>query len=481
MSDTALSEDDDQTTAQRPPRRIKDLPSPPGLPLLGHLTRLEATRAHTQMEQWARELGTPYRLNMAGMPIVVWSDVNSHNRALRERPHLWRRSSRIQPVSIDMGLEGVFSTEGASWTSQRKLVMQALNPTHMRGFYPTLHAITERLHKRWSRAADEGRVVEMADDLMRYTVDVTSALAFGEDPNTLERDGDRIQQHLAGILPMFMKRILMPVSYWHWFKLPADRKLDQDLAVVHAYVRDLIERTRQRMRDEPSDMPRNLLESFLQQRDEPGSGITDEVVSANVLTMLIAGEDTTANSIAWTLLLLAQEPGWQDRLHEEAVARLGQHAVCPDIEALRQLDLCEATVNEGQRMKPVVPIQSVEPTQDVTHDGVALPKGTAVYFINRPSLDSAEHFHEPTRFDPERWLRARDAQPGPHNQRAFLQFGAGPRVCPGRHLAGVEMRLVMSMLMREFRIELACKPEEVQEVLAFTCTPSKMPIRLIRR
>jgi len=110
------------------PRALRDLPSPSGLPILGHLTRLDPLRAHTQFEQWARELGTPYRIHMAGMPIVIWDDVEVFQQILRERPQRWRRGGRIRPVAREMGFDGVFAAEGDDWAPQRRLVMQALNP-----------------------------------------------------------------------------------------------------------------------------------------------------------------------------------------------------------------------------------------------------------------------------------------------------------------------------------------------------------------
>ena len=91
----------------------------------------------------------------------------------------------IESVLAEIGANGVFSVEGEDWRPQRKLIMHALNATHFRGFFPTLQAITARLHRRWDAAARRGEAVEMTADLVRFTVDVTTALAFGEDPNTL--------------------------------------------------------------------------------------------------------------------------------------------------------------------------------------------------------------------------------------------------------------------------------------------------------
>lgn len=462
-------------------RTIDALPGPRGLPLVGNLLQIDATRVHLQMQAWAREFGTPYRIRIGPKDIVVWDDARVFQQIARERPGRWRRGGRMRPVAREMGFDGLLTSEGADWERQRRLVMGALNPTHLRGFFPTLQAITARLHRRWSEAADAGRMVEMTDDLMRYTVDVTCALAFGEDPDTLGCDGDRIQHHLAEIFPGYMRRILTPWSYWRWFRLPQDRRLDRSLAAVHAHVRELVGRARARRAGRGDAPPAHLLDALLDAASLPDSGVDDAVVAANVLTLLLAGEDTTAHSLAWTLPFLSDDVAMQDRLHAEALGVLGDAVVCPRYEALRDLDLAEAAVNEAQRLQPVVAFLSFETVEACVLEGLALPKDARIYVLMGPPQLEDAHFHEPRRYDPDRWLRTRDAQPGPHEPRGFLQFGAGPRVCPGRHLAGVEMRLVMSMLARSFRVELACGRDAIRERCMFTIGPERMPVRLHRR
>jgi cytochrome P450 len=321
----------------------------------------------------------------------------------------------------------------------------------------------------------------MDDELMRYTVDVTSALAFGEDPNTLECEGDRIQQHLAAIFPMLMKRVLLPWPVWHWLKLPADRRLQRDLEAVHAYVAEVIERARARSRDEPratGEPPRHVLEAMIEACDAPGSEFTDAMVRANVLTLLLAGEDTTAHSLAWTLPFLAADPGRQMQLHERAVAVLGDAAVATSLESLRSLDVFEALVTEATRLRPVVAFLILDAIGNEQLGDLAVPAGTRVIFLMRPQATNPEHFHDPQSFRPERWTDLTTRGDGAHDPRAHNQFGAGPRVCPGRHLAAVEMRLVLSMLLHHFEIELACEASAIDEVCAFTVMPSRMPVKL---
>lgn len=466
-------------------RRLRDLPSPPRWPWLGQLPLLRPLRAHLQFEAWARELGTPYRLDLGpSLRASVWDDFNLLQQLSRERPHEYTRGLTLQPVFAEMGLNGLFSVEGEAWHAQRRLIMQALSSTHVRGWFGILHDITARFLRVCERAADLGEVVEMSGLLKRYTVDVTSALAFGENPNTLECADDPIQRELEVIFPMIQRRALSPLAYWRWMKLPADRRLDRALRRVHAYARERIVGARTRLAQDPppAEAPRNALEAMLLRQQE--LRLSEADIVANVVTLLLAGEDTTAHSLAWTMLYLCADPDLQTRMAARAQAALGAAKICPDADVLHGLDDFEPLALEAMRLRPVVPFNSFTTTRDAVIGGVQVPARTVLFFLKRPAMLDPANFEKPGHYDPERWRRdhRRDADNAAvHESRAFVQFGAGPRVCPGRHLATVEMRLVLSTLLRHFKLELAVDPAAIQEVNSFTMMPSQMPLRLQRR
>ena len=463
-------------------RTLADLPGPRGLPVVGNFFDIDIARAHTILDRWADRYGPIFRFRIVHRDVIAIADVDLINEILRDRPEGFRRRKSLQDAMIELGVNGVFGAEGADWRRQRKLAMHALNTKHLREFFDRLGQVTSRLHRRWDRSAGAGAVIDVQHDLMRFTVDVTSGLAFGNDLNTLEQEGDTIQQHLNKVFPALARRLLAPFPYWRWMKLPADRVLDRALDVVLKLVNALVADARRRMVGRPG-APANFLDAMVATQSDEANAFADAEVVGNVLTMLLAGEDTTANTLAWMMHFMTLAPEVQAKMQAEADRVLGDAALPPDHAATEALPYIEAVAHEAMRLLPVAPFLALEPNYDAVIGDVRVPKGTAVYLLTGHEAKSAAHFVDPQVFRPERWLEAaqRDNATGraqtescPHDTRAFLPFGAGPRFCPGRHLAMLEIKMVAAMLCRNFTVERAPDAPPVEEVFSFAMMPKNL-------
>ena len=240
------------------------------------------------------------------------------------------------------------------------------------------------------------------------------------------------------------------------------------------HIQNMIDRAHMDLKAQ-SGIPKNLLQSMLSAAAKPNSGITDREVYANVLTLLLAGEDTTAHALAWTLYFLSQRSDLQAVLQAEAKEALGEAAIAPDYETTAKLTLFDGVAFEAMRFKPVTPLLGLETNRDFVLDGIPLPAGTQVFLCARPAMMDDKYFTNAGAFEPGRWSRRAE---GTSSRQAFTVFGGGPRVCPGRSLAIREIRMVLSMLSRNFSIELAGDPSEVREIFSFTMKPSSVPLRL---
>ena len=463
-------------------RCIADLPGPRPLPWIGNWHQMDTLRMHCALETWSERYGPLFRFRIGRRNIVGIADSAIIGTILKDRPEGFRRTRLLETVFREMGFCGVFAANGDAWRAQRKMVMAAFDTRHVKTYFPFMARVTERFYRRWADHASRGVAFDLQADLMRYTVDVVAGLAFGEDVNTIESIDETIQTHLNHVFPMIMRRTSAPFPYWRWVRLPADRALDRHLAVVHTEVAEFIRKARARLEATPQlrSAPSNLIEAMLVERETPGSDLTDYDVASNVVTMLLAGEDTTAHTLAWLIHLATQNAGVVRRLSEEAHGVLGDLHFAERIELASALKFTAATAHEAMRLKPVAPVIILEADQPKVVGDVAIPRGTVIAALTRQGSMSQRHFERPSHFEPERWLST-DGSDGhsTRGERVTMPFGAGPRICPGRNLALLEIYLVTSMLFRNFEIaSIKADGGSVEEWLSFTMSPSRLWVTL---
>jgi cytochrome P450 len=231
-----------------------------------------------------------------------------------------------------------------------------------------------------------------------------------------------------------------------------------------------------------NNQARNLLEAMIIAADEPGSGISDADLAGNVLTMLLAGEDTTANTLAWMIWLLKQNPTALKHLQDEVRSKAPSPAEFT-IDMMDSLQYLDACCSETMRLKPVAPFIPLQALRDTEVAGVAVPKDAMVWGVLRHASVSEPLFPDPEAFKPERWLADSPQPLSNEAKRTALPFGAGPRMCPGRYLALLEMKMAMAMLVASFEIDQVSTPDNLppKELMAFTMNPVGLSLRLKAR
>jgi cytochrome P450 len=252
---------------------------------------------------------------------------------------------------------------------------------------------------------------------------------------------------------------------------------------IRETITGFVTRGRERLAQNPelAAHPTNLLEAMLAAPHEGDAAFTDEEIYGNVLTMLLAGEDTTANTMAWMTHFMVEHPEIQAQMQAEATQVVGNAGMLSQLADAERLNFIEAVTHETMRLKPVAPILFLESNEDVEIGGVAMPKGTALFLLTLHGCMSDTHFGAADQFRPERWLEAAPASGCPHNAKAFVPFGAGPRFCPGRQLAMVEIKTVMAMLCAGFEVAKTEPPQPVGEIFSFTMMPKNLFVRFKRR
>jgi cytochrome P450/nitrite reductase/ring-hydroxylating ferredoxin subunit len=461
-------------------RSLDDLPGPKPLPLIGNLHQLDSAKAHLILEEWAARYGSIYQFWMGRRRIVATTEPALIEEVLRARPETFRRPENQDRIFSELGIKGVFNAEGEVWRRQRKLSVAALAQRNLHRLFPSIQTVARRLKTRWERSASAGETLDVAEELERFTVDVTMLLVFGHDANTVEQGDDVIQSELEVILPGISRRFFAFIPTWRYVQTPSDRRLKRALVNVRAWLGGLVAEARTRLKTEPERAQKssNFVEAMVTTRDENGRPFSDDVIMSNLLTLLVAGEDTTAFTLAWAIHQLCDSPQWTSEIRREADEIVGATIVAGSHDIAGRLVCAGAVASETMRLRPVGPISFADANVDTSLGDYIVPKETAVLALLRPAALDRANFFDPLAFRPERWL---DDSIRPHNVSAYMPFGSGPRMCPGRSLALLEMKTLLSMLYKNFDVERVGASADVSELYGFTMSPAGLRVRLRSR
>jgi len=223
--------------------------------------------------------------------------------------------------------------------------------------------------------------------------------------------------------------------------------------------------------------PSNFLEALLVEQENENI-FSDDEIYGNVFSILLAGEDTTSNSISWALFFLAQHPEIVEKVRTEAQEIYSNSQIPETTQLLSKLKYANAVAQETIRLKPVTPNLYIQANEDIILHNLHIPKDTSIMLQNKVTQTSEQYFSNPNKFIPERWLKNGCPMQQNHAPDMIKAFGGGGRFCPGMNLAMHEMTIAISTICNQFDFNLAVKPEEVKEHFAFTMFPENLISKL---
>jgi cytochrome P450 len=372
--------------------------------------------------------------------------------------------------------DGLLTSEGDTWRRHRRLIQPVFSRRDVTGFGPQMTAAAQRLAGRWT-ALPDGSLVNVAQEMGALTLGIVGLALFGAD---LTGDAARMGQAMSAGQRVAVLTTFLPISWGPTSTKvvkAAARRLGRTAKGVDGPVGRLIAVRRQT--GEPAGAPRDLLDVLLWARDEQGTALTDAEIADEVATFMLAGHETTANTLAWSLALLSAYPAARERLEEELEAVLGgRHPAADDVP---RLPWTRAVVAEALRLYP--PAWTIERDALADDDvaGIPVPAGSMVaippYLVHR----HPESWPDPAGFDPRRFLPSGNGDTATRHRYAFIPFGGGKRACVGSSFAELETVLVLATIAQRFRLELTARgmPAPVAQV---TLRPGRnLPMHLRRR
>jgi cytochrome P450 len=382
--------------------------------------------------------------------------------------------------------DGLLTSEGQEWRRHRRLIQPVFSRRDVLMFGPSMTEAIGRLLTGWADLPS-GTELKVTGRMSALTLDIIGNALFSADLND---DAVGMGKTMAagqylGLVAGLLRLPWGPRSE-QALKQAAVR-LSGTPGGIYGYVAGLVTARRERGAACGAADRRDLLDVLLTAEGEDGQGLTDDEISAEVATFLLAGHETSSNGLSWTLALLCAYPGARVRLEAEVDEILGGRE--PEAADVARLPWTTAVIREALRLYP--PAWTIErcAVRADTIAGIDVPAGSSVtlppYLIHR----HPEFWPNPIGFDPARFMAAEPADPAPGRRRpgpgyanfAYLPFGGGRRACIGQSFAELEMALVLAAITQRYRLELTTGGFP-QPVAGVTLRPARgLPMRLVRR
>jgi cytochrome P450 len=413
-------------------RPVTSIPSVPGLPLVGNL--LQFRRDRLALQDRAGQLGPIARVMFGPLPVYIVTDADLAHEVLVQQDSSFKKSAGLQFLRPMLG-DGLLLSEGTTHKRHRKLLAPAFAPKRLEKYGEIMVEETEKQLARWRH----GLRIDIAHEMMEMTLAIAGRTMFGAD---VRKDAAMVSEGLELGMRAQMANLRSPFQLGYEWPLPRHLQMRRAVKMLDDVVYRLIAEGRKRGTDRG-----DVLSILLLARDEEG-GLDDKQVRDEVMTLLLAGHETTANALTWTWFELGRHPDVLGKLVTEIDA-LGKRPVTVD--DLPQLPLTLAVLEEAMRLHPPAYMTGREAVEPVAVGGHHMPKGSIIAVNIRGIHRRPDYFPMPDAFMPERMLGdAKKARPRHH----YLPFGAGPRICIGSHFALLEGQLALATMVQRARLRL---------------------------
>jgi len=413
-------------------------PSPSGAdPVFGHL-REGVSDTINAFLRWREEAGDIARVRLGNVPAYLVSHPDLVRAVLKDRHREF-----VKPIQGRRNMSrilgnGLLVSEGSFWLRQRRIMQPAFHKRRTDAFAQSMVTAADELADEW---ATRDEPFDVANDMMRVTLRIVQETLLGVDPTG---DADRIGEsvsYLIGEINRRFRRVIQPPQSW---PTPANLRFKKHREVLDQTVGSII-RKRRASPERGDDLLSILLEIV---DEETGESMDDEQLRDEVMTIFLAGHETTANALSWTIYLLGKHPEVARRLREELALVLGDRR--PTASDYGQLTYTKMVFKESMRLYPPAWIVARAPRQDLELGGYTIEGGSRIFVSPWVVHRNPDVWPDPEGFDPERFRNPKAIDP-----YAFFPFGGGRRQCIGQGFAMMEGVMILATLLRRFHLELS--------------------------
>jgi cytochrome P450 len=387
-------------------------------------------------DEWSRQYGDVVALRLAAWPAILVNNPDYIEHVLvKNHGNFIKFPFFFRHVRAIFG-KGLLTSEGEVWHRQRRLMAPAFHDRRLAGYGAAIVRSTERMLENWR--VDELRNVHA--DMMALTLSIAAKTLFDAE---VESEVAEISQAFNAITDEIAVRFRLPFRIPDAVPIPGNIRYVRGVRRIDRLVNRIIRERRQQGGDRG-----DLLSMLMMAEDEQGRPMSEQQLRDEVITLLLAGHETTALALSWTWYLLSQHPDIDASLASELRRVLGDRR--PAVSDLPQLSFTTQVLTEAMRLYPPVWGFGREAVGDFEIGGYRIPRGTTIIISPWVLHRNPRYFERPMEFRPERWSGDLARQ---LPRFAYIPFGGGPRICIGNRFAMMEAALILATVATHFRLE----------------------------
>lgn len=424
-------------------------PGPRGLPILGIALQVRRDPLGT-LFRLARGYGDIVRLPVMGQQRILLSHPDFVQQMLLIQHSKFHKSDITKQAVGPMLGEGLLISEGEFWRRQRRLAQPAFHRSRVNEYAPAMiHTAQQRL-QQWR----DGDTIEVAAEMMAIALEVAVQTLFG---TALSGKAEDVGHATTFLMRYSLSRARAPIRMPRRWPTPKNRRATREFEFLDSLVYRIIDERRER---QDAARRTDLLSLLMAALDVDGTQMSPKQLRDEVMTLFIAGHETTALLLAWTWYLLSENPAAESRLHAELRDALAGRA--PELSDLPRMPYLHAVMKESLRLYPPAYLMARTSIAPITIGGFDFAASTTLISSQWVMHRDPRHFDDPEAFRPERWLEGLESRLPPG---AYYPFGDGPRRCIGQGFALLEAALVIACVAQRFRFRLVPGHRVVPEPL----------------